>query len=128
MSARGEMKIYRQLIRVWTIHEAGNSESTDPGAFLVTYVVKLPTRGLLDNLAEPRTRRTSPKLLACGQTPWQLGPPDELDDYVRALMPHGRAAPGLMAADVMRLVASHPPLHCKLPNQLGRAGAESDGV
>ena len=42
----------------------------DPGAFLVTYVVKLPTRRLLDNLAEPRTRRTSPKLLACCQTAW----------------------------------------------------------
>src|SRR5271166_5995196 len=30
----------------------------DPGAFLVTYSVKLPTRRLLDNLAELRTRRT----------------------------------------------------------------------
>ena len=69
--------------------------------FLVVYVVKLPTRS---------------------------GPSDKLDDDVRALMPHSRAAPGIMAAGAVRLVASHPPLHCKLLNQLRRAGAESDGV
>jgi|BogFormECP12_OM1_1039635.scaffolds.fasta_scaffold04752_1 hypothetical protein len=33
-----------------------------------------------------------------------------------------------MAADAMQLVASDPPLHCKLLTQLQRACAESDGV